>query len=238
MIKLHYWPTPNGHKITIFLEEGEIPYDLIPVDIRSGKQFEKEFLRISPNNKMPAMVDTAPEGGGEPISVFESGAILIYLAEKYGLYLPRAGRSRAEVLQWVFWQTSGLGPMAGQAHHFNAYASEKIQYAIDRYVKEVSRLYAVLNYRLAEREYVADQYSIADMAIYPWVTLWQRQAQKLGDFPNVERWLNALAARPAVKRAYGRAKEFDSGPVITEESKKILFGQSAATLAVMGNKHE
>jgi len=230
MIQLYYWPTPNGHKITIFLEESGLPYQLVPIDIRKGQQFEPHFLRISPNNKMPAVVDTDPGQSDAPISVFESGAILVYLAEKTGLYLPHRGPARVDVVQWLFWQMGGLGPMAGQTHHFRAYASEKIPYAIDRYVNETGRLYAVLDRRLNDRRFVAADYSVADMAIYPWIFLWERQGQTLSDFPNVERWFGEMADRPAVQRAYARAREFDSGPVITEETKKILFGQSAATL--------
>lgn len=177
MIELYYWPTPNGHKITIFLEEAALPYRIVPVDISAGDQFKPEFLAISPNNRMPAIIDHAPADGGAPISVFESGAILVYLAEKIGRFLPTALRSRKTVFEWLFWQVGGLGPMAGQNHHFVQYAPKSIPYAIDRYVRETSRLYAVLDRRLAEVEWVAGDYSIADMAIYPWIVPHERQRQ-------------------------------------------------------------
>ena len=176
MIDLHYWTTPNGHKITIFLEETGLPYRIVPVNIGQGDQFKPEFLAISPNNRMPAIVDHEP-GGGKPISVFESGAILLYLAEKTGKFLPADLRGRYDVMQWLFWQMGGLGPMAGQNHHFGGYAPEKIPYAIERYVNETNRLYGVLNKRLADREFVAGDYSIADMASYPWVVPYERQAR-------------------------------------------------------------
>src|SRR5581483_4574048 len=226
----HYWPTPNGHKITIFLEETGLPYRIIPVNIGRGEQFRPEFLAISPNNRMPAMVDHSPAGGGAPISVFESGAILLYLAEKTGRFLPADIRGRVEVLQWLFWQVAGLGPMAGQNHHFAQYAPEKLAYAIDRYVKETSRLYAVLDRRLEDREFVAGQYSIADMASYPWIVPHRRQQQNLDDFPNLKRWFEAIRARPAVARAYEKGKAVNAQPVVDDEAKKYLFGQSAATV--------
>jgi GST-like protein len=234
VIDLHYWPTPNGHKITIFLEEAGLPYKLIPVNIGDGDQFKPDFLKISPNNRMPAIVDDEPPEKGPPVSVFESGAILVYLAEKTGKFLPKDLRGRFEVLQWLFWQMGGLGPMAGQNHHFAIYAPEKLPYAIDRYVKETSRLYAVLDKRLRDREFVAGDYSIADMASYPWVVPYERQGQKLEDFPNLKRWFEAIRARPAVQRAYERAKEFQTRPANSEESRKVLFGQSAETVRRAG----
>ena len=223
MIDLHYWPTPNGHKITMFLEEAGLPYTIHRVDIGKGDQFKPEFLAIAPNNRMPAIVDNAPTDGGKPISIFESGAILQYLAEKTGKFMPKDIRGRFEVMQWLFWQMGGLGPMAGQNHHFNIYAPEKIPYAMERYTKETNRLYGVLNTRLADREFMAGDYSIADMASYPWVVPWERQGQKLEDFPHVKRWLNAIAARPAVVKAYAVA---ESKPM-TDDDKKVLFGQTA-----------
>jgi GSH-dependent disulfide-bond oxidoreductase len=210
MIDLYYWTTPNGHKITIFLEEAEVLYRIIPVNISAGDQFKPEFLKISPNNRIPAIVDNEPQEAGPPVSVFESGAILLYLAEKTGKFLPRALRPRVEVLQWLFWQMGGLGPMAGQNHHFSTYAPEKIPYASERYVKETSRLYAVLDKRLADRPFIAGDYSIADMASYPWIVPYERQGQKLADFPNLKRWFEAIAERPAVKRAYARAREINT----------------------------
>ena len=205
MIDLHYWTTPNGHKVSIFLEEAGLPYRIVPVDISKGGQFEPDFLKISPNNRIPAIVDHEPAGGGEPISLFESGAILLYLAEKTGRFLPRDIRGRADVLQWLFWQMGGLGPMAGQNHHFGSAAPERIPYAVDRYVKETARLYGVLNKRLADREFIAGAYSIADMASYPWIVPHERQSQNLDDFPHVRRWFEAITTRPAVIRAYHRA---------------------------------
>ncbi len=230
MIDLHYWPTPNGHKISIFLEEADLPYRIIPVAIGRGGQFKPDFLRISPNNRIPAIVDQNPTDGGEPIPVFESGAILVYLAAKTGKFLPRDTRAWLQVMEWLCWQVGGLGPMLGQNHHFAQYAPEKIPYAIERYVKETSRLYAVLDKRLAGREFIAGDYSIADMASYPWIVPHQRQQQNLEDFPNLKRWFEAIRERPAVVRAYEKGKAVSSQPVMDEEAKKILFGQSAATV--------
>ncbi len=227
MIDLYYWTTPNGHKITIFMEEAGVPYRIVPVDIGKGEQFEPDFLRVAPNNRIPAIVDTAPADDGEPISIFESGAILLYLAEKAGKFLPADVRGRVEVMQWLFWQMAGLGPMAGQNHHFVQYAPEEIPYAVERYVNETNRLYGVLDKRLADRDYVAGDYSIADMAIYPWVVPYKRQKQSLEDFPNLKRWFEAIAARPAVQRAYERAGEINRKPVVSEDSRAILFGQTA-----------
>jgi GSH-dependent disulfide-bond oxidoreductase len=230
MIDLYYWTTPNGHKITIFLEESRLPYRILPVNISAGEQFRPDFLKISPNNRMPAMVDDDPPGGGAPVSVFESGAILLYLAEKTGQFLPKELRGRFETVQWLFWQMGGLGPMAGQNHHFSQYAPEKLAYAIDRYVKETGRLYAVLDKRLADRKFIAGAYSIADMASYPWIVPYERQGQKLDDFPHLKRWFEGIKSRPAVKRAYALAKDINTQPTVNEASKKILFGQTAATV--------
>ena len=229
MIELYYWPTPNGHKVTMFLEEAGLDYSIHPVDISAGDQFKPEFLAFSPNNRMPAIIDRTPIDGGEPVTVFESGAILLYLAEKTGRYLSTNLRERKAVLEWLFWQVGGLGPMAGQNHHFGLYAPEKIPYAIARYVNETNRLYGVLDRRLAEREYLAgDAYSIADMATYPWVVPWKRQQQQLDDFPNLRRWFDAIGARPATISAYARGEPFAARPTVTEEGKKLLFGQTAA----------
>ncbi|RAU22273.1 thiol:disulfide oxidoreductase [Paramagnetospirillum kuznetsovii] len=230
MIDLYYWTTPNGHKITVFLEEAGLDYRIIPVDIGKGEQFKPDFLKISPNNRMPAIVDHDPAEAGAPVSVFESGAILLYLAEKTGTFIPGDLRGRVEVLQWLFWQMGGLGPMAGQNHHFALYAPEKIPYAIERYVKETSRLHAVLDKRLADREFIAGEYSIADMAAYPWVVPWERQGQRLDDTPNLKRWFETIGARPAVRRAYERAKDINTQQVVSEEAKKVLFGQDGGTV--------
>jgi GST-like protein len=230
VIHLYYWPTPNGHKVTMFLEETGLAYELHGVNIGKGDQFKPDFLKISPNNRMPAMTDDEPQDGGAPVSVFESGAILLYLAEKSGKFLPKDLRRRFGVLQWLFWQVGGLGPMAGQNHHFSQYAPEKLPYAVDRYVKETSRLYAVLDRQLADGPFLAGDYSIADMASYPWVVPYERQGQKLEDFPHLKRWFEAIKARPATQRAYARAKEFQTLPPNSEEARKVLFGQSAATV--------
>ncbi|POR40950.1 glutathione binding-like protein [Methylobacterium sp. V23] len=234
MIDLHYWPTPNGHKVTMFLEEAGLDYTLKPVNIGKGDQFKPDFLAIAPNNRMPAIVDHAPAGGGAPVSLFESGAILLYLAEKTGRFIARDVAGRAEVLQWLFWQMGGLGPMLGQNHHFTQYAPEKVPYAIDRYVKETNRLYGVLDRRLADRPFVAGaDYTIADMASYPWIVPYEKQGQRLEDFPNLQRWFHAIAERPATKAAYARAPEInpDFGKTLSEEAKKVMFGQTAATRA-------
>jgi len=230
VIDLYYWTTPNGHKITMFLEEAGLPYRIVPINIGKGEQFAPDFLAISPNNRIPAIVDHAPADGGPPLSVFESGAILLYLADKIGRFIAADLRGRNEVLQWLFWQMGGLGPMAGQNHHFVGYAPEPIPYAIDRYVKETSRLYAVLDKRLAGRDYIAGDYSIADMACYPWIVPFERQRQRLEDFPNLGRWFGRIGERPATMRAYEKAKAINPVPVVSEESKRILFGQDAGTL--------
>jgi GSH-dependent disulfide-bond oxidoreductase len=227
MIDLYYWTTPNGHKITIFLEEAGVAYRILPINIGKGEQFAADFLKIAPNNRIPAIVDTEPADGGEPISVFESGAILQYLAEKTGQFLPADVRGRTEVMEWLFWQMAGLGPMAGQNHHFVQYASERIAYAMERYVKETNRLYGVLDEQLANRDFVAGDYSIADMAIYPWIVPHKKQQQSLEEFPNVKLWFDAIRARPAVQRAYARAKEINETPTVDEASRAVLFGQSA-----------
>ncbi len=230
MIDLFYWPTPNGHKITLFLEEAGLPYKLHAVNIGKGAQFDPGFLAISPNNRMPAIIDNEPVGGGAPVSLFESGAILLHLAEKTGRFIPSETHGRAEVLQWLFWQVGGLGPMAGQNGHFSRFAPEKIPYAIDRYVRETARLYGVMDRRLADRAFLAgDDYSIADMASYPWVVPHEMQGQDLADFPNVRRWFDAIAERPGTRRAYALAETVNPSPapVMDDEEKKILFGQGA-----------
>ena len=228
MIDLHYWPTPNGWKVSILLEEIGLDYRVLPVNIGRGEQFKPEFLAISPNNRMPAIVDHDPPGGGAPISVFESGAILVYLAEKTGQLLPSDVRGRYEVLQWVFWQMGGLGPMAGQAHHFRQYVTEQIPYAIDRYTNEVNRLYGVMNKRLADRPFLAGAYSIADIASWPWVVPFERQGQKLEDFPHLKRWFEEMRARPAVEKGFAVGAELRQAKM-DDEAKKILFGQKAQT---------
>ncbi len=225
MIELYYWTTPNGHKITIFLEEAELNYTIKPVNISTGAQFEADFLKVSPNNKIPAIIDRSPIDGGEPISVFESGAILQYLAEKTGKFLPIDLRRKTQTMEWLFWQMGGLGPMLGQNHHFVTYAPEKIPYAINRYVKETERLYGVLDEQLTDRGFIAGEYSIADMAVYPWIVPHERQQQDLNDFPHVKRWFEAVKIRPAVQKAYAKAAEINTQSTVTEESKKILFGQ-------------
>jgi GST-like protein len=231
MIDLLYWTTPNGHKITMFLEEAGLKYKIVPINIGKGEQFKPDFLKASPNNRIPAIVDHAPQGGGEPISVFESGAILLYLAEKSGKFLPMDLRGRVMATQWLFWQMAGLGPMAGQNGHFSQYAPEKIPYAIDRYVKETNRLYGVLNKQLSDRDYIAGMYSIADMASYPWIVSHERHGQKLEDFPHLKRWFEKIRARPATVRAYALAKEvnpnFGQPGIRTDAERKILFGQTA-----------
>jgi GST-like protein len=226
MIELYHWPTPNGHKITIFLEEAGLPYRLHAVDIGKGEQFRPEFLAISPNNRIPAIIDTAPADGGAPVPIFESGAILLYLAEKTGRFMPGGLRERVDVLQWLFWQVGGLGPMSGQAGHFAIYAPEKIQYGIDRYTKEVNRLYGVMDRRLADRPYLAGDYSIADMASYPWVVPYERYSQDLNEFPNLKRWFEAIKARPAVARVYASVAPSYAKPM-TDEERNVLFGQTA-----------
>ena len=230
MIDLYYWPTPNGHKITIFLEETGLPYTLKPVNISTGEQFDPAFLKIAPNNRIPAIVDHAPADGGPPLSLMESGAILEYLAQKTGKFMPQDFRALWECRQWVHWQMANLGPLAGQNHHFVHYAPEKIPYAIDRYVRETGRLYRVMDRRLADRAYLAGDYSIADILCYPWV-LPQRQSQDIDEFPNLKRWKTDIGERPAVQRAYEIAKSISTKPVVSdEETRRVLFGQSKDTV--------
>lgn len=228
-IELYYWPTPNGWKITIMLEELGVPYEVKYVNIGRGEQFKPEFLAISPNNRMPAIID--PEGpDGKPISVFESGAILQYLGRKFGKFYPSGERERVEVEQWLFWQVGGLGPMAGQAHHFRQYAPEKIQYGIDRYTNEVNRLYGVMDKRLADRNYLAGDYSIADMACIGWVIPHKNQGQDLDEFPNLKAWFERMMARPAVQKGVEIGKEErerQASLAEDQEAQKILFGQRA-----------
>jgi GST-like protein len=224
MIDLYYWPTPNGLKIRLFLEEAGLPWKPVLVDIRKGEQFEPAFLAIAPNNRIPAIVDHAPAGGGAPVCVFEAGAILLYLAEKTGRFLPRDLRGRTEVLQWLFWQMAGLGPMAGQAGHFRIYAPEKVPYGIERYTREVARLYGVLDRRLADRGCIAgSEYTIADMACHPWIVPHEAHGQNLADFPNLKRWFDAINARPATQRAYAESPPSYSRP-LTDEERAVLFG--------------
>jgi GSH-dependent disulfide-bond oxidoreductase len=233
MIDLYYWPTPNGHKITLFLEEAGVPYTIKPVNIGKGDQFKPDFLQIAPNNRMPAIVDHEPADMGAPVSVFESGAILMYLGDKTGKFLPKDTRPRMAVTEWLFWQMGGLGPMSGQNTHFLRYAPEKIPYAMGRYTKEVNRLYGVMDRRLKDNAFLGGaDFSIADMACYPWVVPWEMQEQKIADFPNLKRWLEAIAARPATARAYEKGKAVSSGPsaALTEEGRRILFGQTADTV--------
>ena len=225
-IELYYWPTPNGWKITIMLEELGVPYEVKYVNIGTGEQFEPSFLKIAPNNRMPAIVD--PEGPDcKPISIFESGAILQYLGRKFAKFYPADERARVEVEQWLFWQMGGLGPMAGQAHHFRQYAPEKLPYAIDRYTNEVNRLYGVMNKRLADREFLAGEYSIADMASIGWTRSYKNQGQELEDFPHLKRWFDAILARPAVERALVVGQEHRNNLADDQDAQKVLFGQRA-----------
>ncbi|MDQ2704428.1 MAG: glutathione S-transferase N-terminal domain-containing protein [Pseudomonadota bacterium] len=225
-IELYYWPTPNGWKITIMLEELGVPYEVKYVNIGKGEQFEPSFLRIAPNNRMPAIVD--PEGpDGQPISIFESGAILQYLGRKFGKFYPADERARVAVEEWLFWQVGGLGPMAGQAHHFRQYAPEKLPYAVDRYTNEVNRLYGVMDKRLADHEFLAGDYSIADMAAIGWTRSYKNQGQDLDDFTNLKRWFDAILARPAVERAVAVGQERRNNLADDKEAQKVLFGQRA-----------
>ncbi|MGZ5156861.1 MAG: glutathione binding-like protein [Caldimonas sp.] len=237
MIDLHYWTTPNGHKITIYLEETGIAYRIVPVNIGKGAQFEPGFLAIAPNNRIPAIVDDSPADGGKPIAVFESGAILLYLADKTKKLIPQDLRGRTEALEWLFWQVAGLGPMAGQNGHFNHAAPEKIPYAIDRYERETARLFAVLDRRLEDRDFVAGEgrgeYSIADIAAYPWTVNYVRLKQKIEDFANLKRWQDAIAARPATQRAYALVQTINPpkpDAPMSDEQRRLLYGQSAATV--------
>ncbi len=229
MIDLYYWPTPNGWKISIMLEECGLEYRLVPVDIGRGDQFKPEFLAISPNNRMPAIVDHDVEG--EPVSVFESGAILLYLAEKTGRFLPADPRERVEVMQWLFWQVGGLGPMAGQAGHFTNYAPEKIEYGIRRYGDEYNRLLGVIDRQLSGQDYLCGEYSIADIASWPWVIVHERLKQSLDEFPNVTAWVERMQARPAVAAGKDLGKELRRPLEKDEEARRIMFGQTAASVA-------
>lgn len=229
MIDLYYWPTPNGQKIRLFLEESGLPHRIIPVDIGKGDQFKPDFLAISPNNKMPAIVDHQPTMGGAPLPLFESGAILLYLAEKSGRFMPVDERDYFEALQWLFWQVGGLGPMAGQAGHFRVYAPEPVPYGIDRYTREVTRLYGVLDRRLAGREFiVGDSYSITDMAVYPWIVPYQAHGQDLADFPNIACWFASIKSRPATLKVFEEKSNAYSGKPLTDEEREVLFGQGVA----------
>jgi len=230
MIDFYYWTTPNGHKISIFLEESGLQYQLKPINIGAGEQFAAEYLKISPNNKIPAIVDHAHAKGESSLSIFESGAILLYLADKTHQFLPENIHGRYNVLQWLFWQVGGLGPMAGQNHHFSQYASEVIPYAIERYVNETHRLYTVLDKQLTQREFIADQYSIADMACYPWVVPYEKQLQNIDDFPNIKRWMQTMQKRPAVQRAYALIEKVNPDTQMSDAAKKILFGQNGKVL--------
>ncbi|GAB2581162.1 glutathione S-transferase N-terminal domain-containing protein [Dyella jejuensis] len=227
MIDLYFAATPNGLKTKLFLEEAQLPYRVLPVSLGKGEQFAPAFLAISPNNKIPAIVDHAPAGGGAPVTLFESGAILLYLAEKIGRYLPSDTHGRAEVLQWLFWQMAGLGPMAGQIGHFNVHAPEKVPYAIDRYTRETSRLYGVLDRRLADRAFVAGELSIADIACYPWIVPHAAHGQDLDAFPHLKRWFESMASRPATLRTYeGVANVYaPQQPAMSEQERRVLFGQ-------------
>jgi len=211
------------------LEETGLAYEVKYVDIGAGDQFRPDFLRISPNNRMPAIIDHDPAGGGAPLAIFESGAILQYLAEKTGRFMPKEVSGKYDVLQWLYWQVGGLGPMAGQNHHFNMYAPEKIPYAIDRYIKETNRLYGVIERRLQDRPFLASEYSIADIASFPWILPYERQGQKLEDFPKLKAWFETIRSRPAVTRGVdlGRNRRAQT---MSEEAKKILFGQTAANV--------
>lgn len=223
MIELYSWPTPNGHKVHIMLEETGLPYKVHAVDIGAGAQFDKAFLAISPNNRIPAIVDTESVDG-KPLSVFESGAILLYLAEKTGKFLPKDQRGRYEVMQWLMFQMGGIGPMLGQVHHFRAYAPEPIPYAIDRYTKEAGRLYGVVDRRLADRPFIAGDYSIADMAIFPWLRSWERQGVNIADYPNLKRWFDTIAGRPAVERGVKVLSDLSRTGPMDEKQREILFG--------------
>jgi GST-like protein len=231
MYDFYFWTTPNGYKVLLFAEEAGLDYAIKPVNIGRGEQFETNFLKISPNNRIPALVDHSPADGGTPLSVFESGAILLYLADKTGQFIPRDLRSRVQALEWLFWQMGNLGPMAGQNHHFAHYAPEKLTYAIDRYVNETARLYAVLDKHLRGRDYIAGEYSIADMASYPWVVSHERQGQDLSDFPDLQVWFERIRARPATIRAYEKGRAVNPNKdTVDEESRRFLFGQGRHTV--------
>lgn len=229
MIELHYWPTPNGHKVSIFLEEAGLPYKIIPVALSRGDQFKPDFLAISPNNRIPAIIDKDPADGGEAISVFESGAILVYLAAKTGRFMPRDTRGWVLVMEWLCWQVSELGPMLGQNHHFAHSAPERLPYAIDRYIKETARLYAVINKRLAHHEFMAGDYSIADMACYPWIVPHARQGQNLDSFPHLKRWFEDIRSRSAVVRAYEKGKAITAAHVKDDAGSTAKSAEGAAS---------
>ena len=231
MIDLYYWPTPNGHKIRMFLEETGLAHRIIPVNLGTGDQYSPDYLAIAPNSRMPAIVDNEPQPGAPPLSLFESGAILLYLAETTGCLLPADLRGRAEVLQWLFWQVAGLGPMAGQIGHFNVYAPEKVPYAIERYTRETKRLYGVLDRRLADRAFVAGEYSIADIACYPWIVPHTAHGQSVDAFPHLKRWFETISKRPATIRAYEGARDAytQPGQPLSDEARSILFGHAAAS---------
>ena len=227
MIDLYYAGTPNGQKLRLFMEETGLPHRVVRMNLGKGEQLQPDYLAISPNNKIPAIVDHAPADGGAPLSMFESGAILLYLAEKTGHFLPADPRRRADVVQWLFWQMAGLGPMAGQAGHFNVHALEQVPYAIKRYTKETHRLYGVLDKRLADRDFIAGEYSIADIACYPWIVSHAGFGQDLGDFPHLRRWFDTIAARPATIRAYeGVADPYARSAHLSDDERRVLFGQA------------
>jgi GST-like protein len=229
MIELYFSSTPNGMKLKLFLAEAGLAYRVVPVSLSKGEQFAAEFLKVSPNGKIPAIVDHAPKDGGAPLAMFESGAILLYLAEKIGRFIPADLRGRAEVTQWLFWQMAGLGPMAGQAGHFKIYAPEPVPYALERYTRETRRLYGVLDHRLADRDFVAGEFSIADIACYPWIVPHRSHGQNLDDFPNLKRWYGRIAARPATIKAYAGIEDAYQTSVshkLSAEERKVLFGQS------------
>ncbi|MDX1738003.1 MAG: glutathione binding-like protein [Alphaproteobacteria bacterium] len=232
MIDLYYWTTPNGHKITMMLEEAGLDYKILPINISKGEQFDPDFLEIAPNNRIPAIVDHEPLGGTPALPLFESGAILQYLAAKSGKFAGQTEAEKWHVIQWLMWQMGGLGPMAGQNHHFVTYAPERIPYAMDRYINETARLYAVMNKQLGKHKFLAgDNYSIADMACYPWVVPYERQKQDIDDFPNLKRWFNEIKQRPATIKAYKIAEDINTqGAITDEESRKILFGQTAESI--------
>ncbi len=238
MIDFYFAPTPNGLKVKLFLEEAELPHSVVPVSLSRGEQYKPDFVRISPNSKIPAIVDYTPDyggpaGGGEPLPIFESGAILIYLADKIGRFMPTSARARLEVMQWLFWQVGGLGPMAGQIGHFNVYAPEKVPYAIERYTREVHRLYGVLDRRLASREYIVDDYSIADMAAFPWIVPHAPHGQMLEDFPDLKRWFETMRERPGVRATYDGVVDVYSNTkrTLSDEERRVLFGRVAETTA-------
>jgi GST-like protein len=230
---LYFWPTPNGKKISIFMAEAALPYSLHPINIMAGAQFDPEYLKISPNNKIPCLVDDAPADHGAPLAIFESGAILQYLAEKTGQFLPSDLRGRQATLQWLYWQMAGLGPNCGQTHHFLQYAPEKVPYAITRFTSEVNRLYGVLNKQLAGKTYViGDAMTIADMAIYPWIMSYAKQGQDIHEFPHIQAWLDTMGARPGVQQGMAVGADLANAGKITDASaQKILFGQTSAVVS-------